>query len=60
MFKQCDSSSRQKNDDYFSQQVLRQNVRFLFERRKTLPHRCFILKPIERPCVPLRNCSRDF
>ena len=28
MFKHGDSSNKQKNDDYFSQQDLRQNVRW--------------------------------
>ena len=37
-FKQDDSSSRQKNDSRFSQQILRQNMRWvLSQHKKTLP-----------------------
>ena len=59
MFKQGDSSSRQKNDGCFSQNVLQQNVRwFLFYYRKVLPRTGLILKPIERPYVPLKSGTR--
>ena len=30
------------------------------EHRKTLPCRGFILKPIGRPCVPLKNGTKHF
>ena len=59
MFEQGDSLSRQKNDGCFSQKVLGQNVRwFLFYYRKVLPRRGYILKPIERPYVPLKSRTR--
>ena len=61
MFEQGDSSSRQKNNGCFSQQILRQNVGwFLSQHRKAIPRRGFILEPIERPYVPLKSGTRDF
>ena len=45
MFKQVDSSTRQKNNDNFFQQILRQNARwFLPQHRKKLLQGYFILK----------------
>ena len=45
MFKKVDSSTRQKNNDNFFQQILRQNARwFLPQHRKKLLQGYFILK----------------
>ena len=60
IFKQGQSSSRQKNDCFF-QQVLRQNVRwFLSQHKKTLLNRGFIPRRIKRSSVPLKKDTKDF
>ena len=60
IFKQGQSSTRQKNDCFF-QQVLRQNVRwFLSQHKKTLLNRGFIPRRIERSSVPVKKDTKNF
>ena len=58
MFKQDDSSSRQKIDGYFFQQILRENVRLCLNTEKRFLVEVSFYS--QRPYVPLNNGARDF
>ena len=61
MPKQGDSLSRHKNGWLFPSTNFTAKCEMIFVlTQENVSSRCFILKPIERPYVPLKNRARDF